>query len=448
MIATLAVLLAQATATTAAAKGIQPDRPPVVEAYQGTEITQTFVLTNQGDRPFRVLGIKPESPGASVEALPAQPIPPGGRAEVTIRQDTSGRLGLTGFRCILSADDGLPDRRLVLSTFVQSAYDPDLPVLAGDPAPGGAVETRIGSRLVPQLTVADVSGTPRFLTVAALPGPDGTVLLRGTVGKDAPLGLQTGTLRVRTNVPAHPELAVAYRLGVFEDVVPEASSLDLGNVRQGQAFAKKLRLRSRSGRPFDVASVEGAGPGLTVTVGECAEPAPTCRQLEIAGTGGDLALGLSGTLDVRLRDGRALAIPYSGFVFKADTVMRDLGRLDPPAGPAKGVLPAPLPTPPPVPPPVTGKPGERRARLVWSATQEDQTYGYLVYRADDREGPFLRVNPKVVQVGSGAVQGSYTYEDESVVPGRTYFYYLESLDKGAQKRRISGVVEKIIPAAP
>lgn len=447
MIAILPVFLAQAAAVPPPARGIEADRPALVEAYQGTEVTQTFVLTNRGERPFRVLRVEPASPGASVEAVPTQPIPPGGRAEVAVRQDTSGRLGLASFRYVLSADDGLPERRLVVSAFVQSAYDPEQPALAGDPVPGGVVEARLASRLVPQLTVADISGTPGFLTVAALPGPDGTVVLRATVAKDAPLGLQKGTLRVRTNVAAHPELAVAYRLGVFEDVVPEAPSLDLGGVRQGQPFAKKLALRSRSGRPFEVASVEGAGPGLTATVGECAAPAPACRQLELAGTAGDPAERLAGTLDLRFRDGHRLSIPYSGVVFKADAKVRDLGRVDG-STPPKPALPASVPTPPPVPPPVTGKPGERRARLVWTAAQEDQTFGYLVYRADRREGPFLRVNPKVVQVGSGATPGAYAYEDDTVQPGRSYFYYLESIDKGAEKRRISGVVEKIIPPAP
>jgi hypothetical protein len=157
---------------------------------------------------------------------------------------------------------------------------------------------------------------------------------------------------------------------------------------------------------------------------------------------------LAGALQVRLGDGTALTIPYAGVVLKADAVVKDLGRVDAPAPPKGAASPAPEPTPPPVPPPVTGKPGERRARLVWSATQEDQTYGYLIYRADRREGPFLRLNPKIVLVGSGAERGTYAYEDDAVEPGRSYFYYLESLDKGAQKRRISGVVEKIIPPAP
>ena len=97
---------------------------------------------------------------------------------------------------------------------------------------------------------------------------------------------------------------------------------------------------------------------------------------------------------------------------------------------------------------MTGRPGERRARLVWNATQEDQTYGYLVYRAERREGPFLRANAQVVPVGTGPAPGAYAYEDATVEPGRSYFYYLESVSKGGTKTRLSGVVTKIIPPAP
>jgi hypothetical protein len=446
VIVPLAALLAQAAGAGAPTKGIEADRPAVVETYQGVEVTQAFVLRNQGSRAFRVLGVKPESPGGFVDAVPAEPIPPGGRADLLVRQDTAGRLGLGGFRFLLSADDGLPDRRLVLTAFVQSAYDPDRPVLAGEPAPGGVVEVRLESRLVPHLSVADVSGVPAFLGVAALPGPDGSVVLRATVAKDAPLGLQTGQLRVRTNVAAQPELVLPYRLAVFDDVVPDVPSIDLGSVRQGQPFAKSVRLASRSGRPLEVVAVDGSGPGVAATIGECADPVSSCRQLELAGTGGDPAVTLAGSVRVRLRDGRALTIPYSGLVFKTDAVVRDLGRVDAPASAAGA--PVPLPTPPPVPPPVTGRPGERRARLVWNATQEDQTYGYVVYRAERREGPFLRANARVVPVGTGPAPGAYAYEDDTVEPGRSYFYYLESVSKGGAKTRLSGVVTKIIPPAP
>lgn len=443
MIAALAAVLAQAAAP-GPARGLEAERPPVVEAYQGTEIAQAFVLHNRSERAVRVLGVRAESPGGFVETVPAEPIPPGGRAEVSVRQDTSGRLGLGGFRFLLSADDGLPDRRLVLTAFVQSAYDPDRPALDGETAPGGVVETRVESRLVPRLTVVDVSSVPAFLTVAAQPGPEGSVRLRATVARGAPLGLQTGALRVRTNVAEQPELVVPYRLAVFDDVVPDAPSLDLGAVRRGEPFAKTLALRSRSGRPFDVASVDVAGAALTATTEDCVDASPACRQLRLSGTGGDPQAGLAGILGVRLRDGRTIAVPYSGVALAADAAVRDLGRLDAPTPRAA----APSPTPPPVPPPVTGRPGERRARIVWSALQEDQTYGYAVYRAERREGPFLRVNARLVTVGSGAAPGEYAYEDGTVEPGRSYFYYLESVGKGGAKARISGVVTKVIPPAP
>jgi hypothetical protein len=235
---------------------------------------------------------------------------------------------------------------------------------------------------------------------------------------------------------------------VFGDVVPETPSVDLGTIRQGQPFEKSLRLRSRSNRPLAVSAVEGAGPGVVVSTAECAEPAPSCRLLVFKGTGGEPGAPLSGSVRVSLGEGRPITIPYSGLVFRADAVVRDLGSLDAAAAGASPAAPAPAPTPPPVPPPVTGKPGERRARLVWDASQEDQTFGYLIYRADRREGPFLRLNARVVPVGRGPAPRHYTYEDDTVTPGRSYYYYLESVSNAGIKARLSGVVTKVIPPAP
>lgn len=444
MVLSLALLIAQAGAD-AAPLGIAADPVPVVETYQGAEIVQVFVLRNRGARPFRVRAITPSTPDGSVESVPTEAIPPGGHAEVTVRQGTAGRLGFGSFRYLLTADDGLPERRLVLSAFVQTAFEPERPLLTGDAAPGGVVEMTLTSRLVERFSVSDISGAPGFLVVAALPGPDGSVVLRATVARDAPSGLQKGQLRLRTSVPAQPEVVVPYELKVFDDVVPDVPSVDLGTVRQGQPFEKSLRVRSRSGRPLALSAVEGAGPGVAVSMAECAEPAPSCRLLVFKGTGGEPGAPLSGSVRVSLGEGRPITIPYSGLVFRADANVRDLGSLD--AAAAAG-SPAPVPTPPPVPPPVTGKPGERRARLVWDASQEDQTFGYLVYRADRREGPFLRLNARVVPVGRGPAPRHYTYEDDTVTPGRSYYYYLESVSNAGIKARLSGVVTKIIPPAP
>jgi hypothetical protein len=101
-----------------------------------------------------------------------------------------------------------------------------------------------------------------------------------------------------------------------------------------------------------------------------------------------------------------------------------------------------------VPPPVTGRPGERLARLTWDAGQEDQAYGFLIYRAERPDGPFRRVNKDIVRVSDAPPPHRYTYEDREVQPGRSYYYYLESVSKGGLKARLSGVVTKVIPPAP
>jgi hypothetical protein len=418
------------------------------EAYAGASLVHAFTLRNDGPRPVRVLEVAP----AAADALPG-PIPPGGRASVTVRQTAEGRLGVATYRFLLKADDGQPERRLSLFGFVQSAYDPDQPVLEGDLAPGGVARVVVGSREVDALEVLGIDDAPPFLAMDATErGPDGEVTLKATVAATAPLGVHTGTLHVRTNVPHQPRLPVIYRLNVFEDVAPEKAPVDLGILRRGQPFEKRAVLKSRAGRAFEVKSVTGAPAAFTVESAPCAEPAPSCRALVFKGTGPAEGGRVTGTVRVALGEGRELSLPYSGLTVGADTVVRDLGAI---GDTAPGLAPSPAPalritppTPPPVPPPVQGKPGERKARLVWEAAQEDQAYGFLVYRSDRREGPFRRLNDTIVPVSTAPPPHQYTFEDTTVEDGRTYFYYLESISQAGQKARLSSVVTKVIPKAP
>jgi hypothetical protein len=422
------------------------------EAYAGSEIVHAFAVRNDGPRPVRIVAVEPNAAPTRVDPLPG-PIPPGARAEVTVRQGTLGRLGVATWRFVLKADDGRPDRRLALSGFLQSAFDPDQPILQGEARPGGVIELPVASREVERLDVLEVKDAPPFVRVdATARRADGAVLLRATLAADAPLGLHTGTLLVRTSVPQQPTVSVPYRLSVFEDVAPEDVPVDLGTVRQGQAFEKKTRLRSRSGKPFEVTGVEGAPAGVTVESAPCPDAAPSCRALVFKGAVASPAGRLAGAVRVTLDQGRDVVVPYSGLLVGADTIVRDLGKLGDPARPPEAGRTAPLPykqpTPPPVPPPVLGRPGERLARLTWDAGQEEQAYGFLIYRADRPEGPFRRVNSRIVPVSEGPPPHRYTYEDRDVEAGRSYYYYLESIGKGGLKARLSGVVTKVIPPAP
>lgn len=425
------------------------------EVHQGALLTHRFALRNRGPRPVRIVLVRAVSPRGRAAAHP-EVVPAGSEGYVEVEQPTEGRLGMASFRFALQADDG-PERKLALIGFIQSAYDPDQPALdLGTVGPGASAALELFSREVDRLEVRGATEAPAFLSVNT-EGRAGSaeegVAVRLTVSRDAPLGFHAGTLRLRTNVEPQPEVPLVWRANVYEDVVPSESPLDLGVVREGQRFAKLVRLESRSGAALDVERVDAAGADVKAQVEPCPQPAPSCRAIRVTGAGPAPGQELGGTLTITLKGARSLTLPFSGIRVGPYTTVKDLGAL---TGGREKPSDAASPSPPPASPaeapataaPVVGRPGDRWARITWEVRQEQETYGYLVYRSDRREGPFRRVNRDIVHVSAGGESHVYSYVDETVAPGRTYYYYLESIGRGGTKSRLSGVMTKIIQEAP
>ena len=84
--------------------------------------------------------------------------------------------------------------------------------------------------------------------------------------------------------------------------------------------------------------------------------------------------------------------------------------------------------------------------LRWQAQNEKGVYGYLVFRAEQPEGPFLRISRQIVHVPPDAPGiGSYQFIDRDVEPGRTYYYTLDLVRSTGHKTRFSGVISKTVP---
>ncbi|MEM1201963.1 MAG: hypothetical protein AAGN66_01895 [Acidobacteriota bacterium] len=83
--------------------------------------------------------------------------------------------------------------------------------------------------------------------------------------------------------------------------------------------------------------------------------------------------------------------------------------------------------------------------LRWKARQEKQIYGYLVYRSEQRSGPFLRASRHIVRAegGSDETVNSYHWVDREVEAGKRYYYYLDVVASTGVKSRFSGVVSKV-----
>lgn len=121
------------------------------------------------------------------------------------------------------------------------------------------------------------------------------------------------------------------------------------------------------------------------------------------------------------------------------------------AGPDGSLKPAanhesPEPTPAPTPLAAQGK-----VTITWGTESEQECYGYFVWRADTKEGPFEKVNAKMVPGGGTThVPRRYRVVDQPLPMGATYYYKVEQIDLTGVRRDLTPVVPCTVtqPADP
>lgn len=304
------------------------------DVYQFAVLEQRFDFTNTSERDVRITGIQAGDPAAEVEPQTGL-FAPGQDGSLRIRQPLGPRLGEATFRFTVLTDDPLrPGQELVLSAFVQSAYDDELPFLDFgdvDRSLGKTLPFEVATREADSVDLVEVVSAPDFVRVTPgrRVGVGGESLeLAVTVDPGARPGLQVGVLHLRTSVAHHPDYLIRFRAGIFGDVVPGETPLQLGMVRVGEAFSAELQLSSRTGRPFRVGPLKDSRGWLQASASPCgggAGPSDcwivTARQTAVRP--GQLA----GVLEAQV-DGEVLPLAYTGLAIDRDAAVRDLGQLD------------------------------------------------------------------------------------------------------------------------
>lgn len=64
--------------------------------------------------------------------------------------------------------------------------------------------------------------------------------------------------------------------------------------------------------------------------------------------------------------------------------------------------------------------------ISWLAVLEQDVYGYNIYRADSLDGLRQKLNPEPIEPRSLGLPTPYTFEDNTVQPGTTYYYWIEA----------------------
>ncbi len=81
--------------------------------------------------------------------------------------------------------------------------------------------------------------------------------------------------------------------------------------------------------------------------------------------------------------------------------------------------------------------------VEWSTASELNTVGFNLYRGENKDGPFTRINPEVIPASPDPlVGGSYVFTDTGIALGRTYYYQLEEVETGGTTSIIGTTEER------
>jgi hypothetical protein len=71
--------------------------------------------------------------------------------------------------------------------------------------------------------------------------------------------------------------------------------------------------------------------------------------------------------------------------------------------------------------------GNAQVTLEWVTESEMNNLGFFIYRGISQDGPFKKIG-WIEGAGNSAITNEYQFTDKTAEHGRTYFYYIESLD--------------------
>lgn len=89
-----------------------------------------------------------------------------------------------------------------------------------------------------------------------------------------------------------------------------------------------------------------------------------------------------------------------------------------------------------------------RVEITWETAAEQRTVGFNVYRSSESDEGFVLINEdQFIDSQGGPVSGAnYSFIDDSVEAGKTYYYILEEVEfDGSQNRYADEVFEYSVP---
>ena len=80
------------------------------------------------------------------------------------------------------------------------------------------------------------------------------------------------------------------------------------------------------------------------------------------------------------------------------------------------------------------------ATVTWETASEVNTAGFNLYRSDNPDGPWEKINDQLIPPSDDPVSGGkYKFVDKSAEPGKTYYYQLEEVELSGNATRFDPI---------
>lgn len=376
-------------------------------------------------------------------------VPPHGVAHAKVTLDLQNEVGrLRRYFAFKASDSGDQDLRVSASGFVHSLLDEVRPTLDFGVvdvfSKSEARKLTLSSREVDNLRIEKVLDKPSYLDVQ-LDSYHQSIYVR-PIGRGN-WGIHDDVIKVALNSQEQPSAWIRVKSDFRGEVVPSENPLSLGVLRGVKAEGFRVRLTHRSHQNFKVGPVVLDGVIGNVNVLPC-ESEVGCQILDIH-VGDTQPMGvIRGMLTVYLPDYKQkLPILLWGIRLRDDTPVREFnaGKNEDDSEITDRKSSITLPNAikqAMMKDKIVGAPEGHGPLIKWSVSNENTVFGYIVYRADDANGVYKRVNNEIILRESEDQAGaSYQWRDVSAKQGRRYWYYVGMEFNDGTKRQLSGAQE-------
>jgi len=345
------------------------------------------------------------------------------------------------------ADDGneyhAVARGFVLSVLDQAHPEIDFGVVESDSA---EVDKTIALTSVeaPDFRLTKVLDAPTWLNARI--GDDGHALL-ASVRRGADWGTHSGFVKLQTNNATQKEAWVEVKGDVHGTIVPAFNPLDLGLLHMGDNNTFRIPLRSKTDRPFEVASAKLDGAVGEAKAVPCQPAAADCRWLEVKIADAQGKGFIKGTVRVTFRQEKAaLNIDVRGFLVDKDFVAKKVDEstlrgepaADAPAG-GSSVVPLQNAIANAVRQSNETVPLGNGPLLRWHVANGHTIHGFQIFRAESEQGPFVLLNrPSLPSSAESEESAGYSYRDNTAESGKTYWYYIGLVLNDGRKQQLTG----------